>query len=388
MAIPPVLQRNAVPVTAAVLLSAGGLAEALLNEAVQEERAGLAIIGLLFGVPVLFARRRPVAAFAGELIVLAPLVAVYIDQLEDLVVAFVALMVAVWIAGTIPEWRGAVAGLIIGLAFLNTANLRLDAGVGSAIGNSIVCAGVWTASFLLSRRREQARELTERAERLERERETEARAAAAEERARIAREMHDVVAHSLSVMVVQAEAAEAMLDTDPERARRPLVAVQETGRSALTELRRMLGVLREMAEEGPALAPQPGLAGLDALIEQVRAAGLPVELRIEGEPRPLPPGIDLSAYRIIQEGLTNTLKHAGPARAEVVVRYGPREVELAVRDDGRGFDPRSNGAGHGLVGMRERVALYGGRLSAGPRPAPERGFAMTAALPIDAEPGT
>ena len=144
----------------------------------------------------------------------------------------------------------------------------------------------------------------------------------AEERARIAREMHDVVAHSLSVMVVQAEAAEAMLDVDPERARRPLSAVQDTGRSALTELRRMLGALRETEEGGPALAPQPGLAGLDALAEHVRDAGLPVDLRVEGEPRPLPAGVDLSAYRIVQEGLTNVLKHAGPARAEVLVRYG------------------------------------------------------------------
>lgn len=380
------VRANWIPVVTGVALSAAGLAEGLLNEAVSEERAALSVIGVLLGVPVLFARRWPVAAFVGELIVLSPLVAVYSDQLEELVVAFVALMVAVWIAGTMAEWRWAVAGLIVGLAFLNAANLQLDAGAGDAIGNSIVCAGVWTASFLLSRRREQARELAERAERLERERETEARAAAAEERARIAREMHDVVAHSLSVMVVQAEAAEAMLDTDPERARRPLGAVQETGRSALTELRRMLGVLREIADEGPALAPQPGLAGLDALVEHVRDAGLAVTLRVEGEPRPLPPGVDLSAYRIVQEGLTNALKHAGPARAEVVVRYRPREVELSVTDDGRGTDPAGNGGGHGLVGMRERVALYGGRLSAGPRPAPERGFAMTAALPIDAEP--
>ena len=125
----------------------------------------------------------------------------------------------------------------------------------------------------------------------------------------------------------------------------------------------MLGVLREMADEGAALAPQPGLSGLDdARRSQVRAAGLPVEVRVEGEPRPLPPGVDLSAYRIVQEGLTNALKHAGPARAEVVVRYGDRELELEVRDDGRGHDPDANGGGHGLVGMRERVALFGGEL--------------------------
>jgi signal transduction histidine kinase len=183
------------------------------------------------------------------------------------------------------------------------------------------------------------------------------------------------------VMVVQAEAAEEMLDTDPERARRPLAAVQDTGRSALSELRRMLGVLRELADEGPALAPQPGLAALDVLVEQVTAAGLPVSVRVEGEPRPLPPGIDLSAYRIVQEGLTNALRHAGPARAEVVVRYGDRELELQVSDDGRGAATANGGAGHGLVGMRERVAVYGGRLDAGPRP--EGGFAIAARLPLE-----
>jgi signal transduction histidine kinase len=244
-----------------------------------------------------------------------------------------------------------------------------------------IAAVAWLVGFAYHERNRRTAELTARAERAERERETEARAAAAEERARIAREMHDVVAHSLSVMVVQAGAAEAMLDADPERARRPLAAVQQTGRSALTELRRMLGVLREMADEGPGLAPQPGLSALDELARQVREAGLPVNVRVEGEPRPLPPGIDLSAYRIVQEGLTNALKHAGPATAEVVVRYGPRELELVVRDDGRGRGPSANGGGHGLLGMRERVALYGGDLTAGPRP--EGGFALAARLPLE-----
>jgi signal transduction histidine kinase len=256
---------------------------------------------------------------------------------------------------------------------------------GSAGDFVLVCAIAaiaWLIGFAFYERSRRTVELTERAERAERARESEARAAAAEERARIAREMHDVVAHSLSVMVVQAEAAEAMLDSAPDRARRPLAAVQETGRGALGELRRMLGVLREVADEGPALAPQPGLSGLDELVRQVREAGLPVSVRVEGEPRPLPPGIDLSAYRIVQEGLTNALKHAGPASAEVVVRYGPRELELEVRDDGRGRGSGSNGGGHGLLGMRERVALYGGELAAGPRPG--GGFALTARLPLEA----
>jgi signal transduction histidine kinase len=185
-------------------------------------------------------------------------------------------------------------------------------------------------------------------------------------------------------MVVQAEAAEAMLDVDPERARRPMTAVQDTGRSALGELRRMLGVLREMDDDGAPLAPQPGLDGLDELVEHVRAAGLLVSVRVEGERRPLPSGVDLSAYRIVQEGLTNTLKHAGPARAEVLVRYGDRELELRISDDGRGHGRGTNGGGHGLVGMRERVALYGGALEAGPRP--EGGFRLMVRLPLDAVP--
>jgi signal transduction histidine kinase len=142
-------------------------------------------------------------------------------------------------------------------------------------------------------------------------------------------------------------------------------------------------VLREMADEDPALAPQPGLAELDALVGHVRAAGLPVEVSVVGDPRPLPPGIDLSAYRIVQEGLTNALKHAGPARAHVALDYGPRELLLEVSDDGRGHDPAADGLGHGLLGMRERVACYGGDLEAGPREG-AAGYALRARLPLDA----
>ena len=226
----------------------------------------------------------------------------------------------------------------------------------------------------------------ERAERLERERETEARAAVAEERARIAREMHDVVAHSLSVMVVQAEAAEAMLDVDPERARRPLAAVQDTGRSALAELRRMLGALRETDDGGAALAPQPGLAGLDELVEQRprrRPAGGACTSRASRAR--CRPGIDLSAYRIVQEGLTNALKHAGPARAEVLVRYGDRRARAAgERRRPRRTSRPSNGGGHGLVGMRERVAALRRRARRPGPPRPSGGFALRARLPLDA----
>jgi signal transduction histidine kinase len=215
---------------------------------------------------------------------------------------------------------------------------------------------------------------------LEREREEKVRIAAAEERARIARELHDVVAHSVSVMVVQVGAARGILDTEPETARDSLLSAERSGRQALAEMRRMLGILRQRAD-GDGLAPQPGLARVDGLLERARAAGLEVELRTEGDPRPLPPGLDLAAYRIVQEGLTNAVKHAGPASARVVVRYGPDRLDIEVRDDGRGPVERSGDPGHGVVGMRERVALYGGTLDIGA--AEGGGFAVRACLPLD-----
>jgi signal transduction histidine kinase len=239
-------------------------------------------------------------------------------------------------------------------------------------------AAAWLLGAYLRTRRLYIAELTERATRAEQAREEQARAAAVNERARIARELHDAVAHGVTVMVVQAEAAEEMLAGDPERARRPLRKVQRTGREALVELRRLLGVLREedaAAERGP----QPGLADLDVLIADVEEAGLPVELLVAGEPVPLPSGIDLSAYRIVQEALTNSLKHAGRARATVALTYSKDVLELEVSDDGRG-NAASNGAGHGLAGMRERVALYGGELEYGPQPGD--GYLVRARLPV------
>lgn len=227
---------------------------------------------------------------------------------------------------------------------------------------------------LVRTRRDYLREVEARLARLEAERETEARRAVADERTRIARELHDVVAHHVSMMVVQSEAA-ATSAADPKA----FDAVASTGREALTELRRLVTVLREDGSRAPA-APQPGVGDLAQLAEQVRAAGLPVDVTVEGEPRPLPAGVDLSAYRIVQEALTNTIKHAGPARAHVVVRWCPDAVEVSVVDDGVGVG--ANGpptTGHGLVGISERVALFGGSLQCGP--APGGGFAVAARLP-------
>ncbi|HXH88273.1 MAG TPA: sensor histidine kinase [Gaiellaceae bacterium] len=199
-----------------------------------------------------------------------------------------------------------------------------------------------------------------------------------EERGRIARELHDVVAHSVSVMTVQAGAVRRLLAPEQQREREALLTVEETGRETLTEMRRLLAVLRQEGEV-PALAPQPGLASLTSLVAQVREAGLPVELRYEGEQISLPPGIDLSAYRIVQEALTNTLEHAGPARAWVAIRFGTDQIEVEVANDGVA-DSSGDGFGRGLVGMRERVALCGGELTAGPRPG--GGYTISARLPV------
>ena len=206
--------------------------------------------------------------------------------------------------------------------------------------------------------------------------------AAAEERARIARELHDVVAHNLSVVVIQAGAAQRVLDQQPEAAREALRQVEASGRVAMTEMRRLLGALRRGDDE-PLTVPQPGVADLAALLDDVRAAGLPVTLRTSGEDRPVPAGIDVSVYRIVQEALTNTLRHAGATQATVEIRYLARAVEIDIVDDGRGTsDARSAGdIGHGLVGMRERAELFDGTFEAGPRP--EGGFAVRVTLPSE-----
>jgi signal transduction histidine kinase len=231
-------------------------------------------------------------------------------------------------------------------------------------------------AFLRTRRLYVA-ELRARAEGAEADREERIRAATADERARIARELHDAVAHAMSVMVMQAEAADELLDRDPARARIAIERVQRVGREGLGEMRRLLGVLRR--DESPALAPQPGVSSLQALADEVSATGLPVRLTVEGEPAALTAGVDISAYRIVQEALTNALKHAGASGVEVLLRYG-ESLELEISDDGDGPSPPGEN-GHGLIGMRERVALYGGSFDAGR--SPSGGFHVHATLPID-----
>jgi signal transduction histidine kinase len=263
---------------------------------------------------------------------------------------------------------------------------------GRAIPELAVFAIAWVIGDNLHTRRAYLAELEARAARLEREREEKAERAVIEERNRIARELHDVIAHNVSVMVVQASAGEELFDRDPRRARESLAAVASTGRDALAELRRLLGVIRaeEEPEGGAAYAPQPGIEYLDDLVRQVQETGLAVELSVLGEPRELPEGVGLCAYRIVQEALTNTLKHADASRADVSVRYVENALELQVLDDGHGGSPAGNGGGygdgeaggHGLIGMRERVAMFGGELMARPRGGGD-GFEVRARLPLE-----
>jgi signal transduction histidine kinase len=293
---------------------------------------------------------------------------------------------AVWgdiqIFGSSIAWFCALYGLTVwssprrflaGTAFVLLANLAAAAGPSGSLQKSVPFAVVTLVVMLLVRR-----VLGDRDRRLqlaERERDVAAREAVVEERARIARELHDAVAHNVSMIVVQAGAERRVVEGPT---REVLVTIEQIGRGALTEMRRLVGMLR--ADAADPLAPQPGLGDLETLVTQVREAGLPVELRVEGEPRELPVGIELSAYRIVQEALTNALKHAGEAHASVRVHYGPDSLELEIVDDGGGVPAPETGGGHGLVGMRERVALYGGRLDAGRRPS--GGFAVRVLLPI------
>lgn len=246
----------------------------------------------------------------------------------------------------------------------------------------------WVLGDSIRTRRAYFSQLEERAARLEREREAQSKVAVAAERARIARELHDVVAHNVSVMVVQADGAAYVMDSSPDQARQALETISGTGRQALAEMRRLLGVLRTGdSEESGEYVPQPDVQQIEELVGKVRETGLAVDFKIEGTPRPLPSGVELTAYRIVQEALTNTRKHGGPdAGASVRLVYFDDGLGLLVEDDGRGAphelyeDGGADGAGQGMIGMRERVGMVGGTLDAGPRQG--GGFRISALLPL------
>ena len=364
---------------AVVALAFGAQIEAWAQPA-SAPRGALAAIVVLWTLALLLRRRFPFAAPVFVFLLYATVSFADRDAISSLDTGAFALLLAFWAVGAQAEARQAAAGVAIGcaaVAVLIERDLRLDPAEG--IQEVIAGAALSLAAFVLERRSRRAAVLEERAVGSERQREERERVAVAEERRRIARDLHDVVAHGVGVMTVQAGAARLLLEDDPARAREPLLAVEQAGRQALGELRRLLGILRRDERE-PALRPQPGLADLQELAAQAERAGLPVELIFDGAPARLPAGLDLAAYRIVQEALTNTRKHAGPARARVAVRYAPEALDLEITDDGR---PAANGgSGHGLIGMRERVALYGGQLDAGPRP--QGGFTIHAHLPLQA----
>jgi signal transduction histidine kinase len=336
---------------------------------------------LLAAPPLFFRRRFPFGAPTATFLMVAGFATVSNRAGNNLSFPFFCAVGAMVTFGAARERRIAYAGIPIGFATVAYVTHQFHQGLGSVPWIAGFFTAAWLAGFFLGSRTRQNAELRERAERLELEREIQARTAVAEERARIARELHDIVGHSVSVMTVQASAVRRLLREDQEREREALQTVEDTGRAALAEMRRLVGVLRR-PEEAPALVPQPSLEYVDKLVAQTREAGLDTKLTLEGNPTELPQGIDLTAYRFVQEGLTNAIKHANAKHAEVVVRYANGTVELVVRDDGSG-DGNGGGSGHGLVGIRERVAVYGGELSAGPRP--EGGYELRARLPVTAE---
>jgi len=345
--------------------------------------AGLAL-ALVGSLAILCRRRNPLLVLA---IVETSLAVRLIAVRPDLRSFAIPLVVTIYtLAATRPRLVSLRAAAVV--AAVNASMLFGEyvtgnwGGLGDIVFYAVLVGGAWAVGDNIGTRRAYLAGLIERAERLERERETSTQRAALEERARIARELHDVVAHHVSAIAVQAGAAEEIAERDPARARQVLATIQATSRLALAEMRALVGVLQDQAES--ALAPAPHLADVEQLAVQSRAAGLDVRLHVEGAPRTLPEALDLSAYRIVQEALTNTLKHARAARVDVTVRYGQDSVELVVEDDGHAdaatvAEPLP-GAGRGLVGMRERVALFHGRLELGR--VPGGGFRVHAVLPL------
>jgi signal transduction histidine kinase len=345
----------------------------------RPEALGVAL-ALLSTVPVAWRARRPLTALA--IVLAANAACIYAAAPHQAAFQpFVALVLTAYSAGSRAEGRRAL--WVPPLLVVATTPVFVAARLHGQDSGNIIPSFIWlVAAWATGRTVRSWRHKNVALERANRElaaqRELQAQAAVAVERGRIARELHDVVAHNVSMMVVQAGAAGRVLHGEQPDVRNALEVIAATGRETVDEMRTLLGVLR--SGDGPAsLKPQPGLADLEQLVSGVREAGLPVTLRIEGTPQPLPPALDLSAFRIVQEALTNTLKHAGTARAEVAVRYEDGLVSLEIADTGRG-PGGGRGTGHGLVGMRERAAMLGGELEALPRP--EGGFAVRARLPL------
>jgi signal transduction histidine kinase len=343
----------------------------------------LALWSLLLALPLVLRRTLPRTVFATVALVS------FVQWMAevDLVPANAAVLMALYTVAADRSFRWGLAALLVGELGASLAAVRYwgDGPVfrSSLLVLSVIVASVWILGLHMRTRRAYLRSVEERAARLERERDTEVQIAMAAERARIARELHDVVAHNVSVIVVQADGAGFAIDRDRDRAKQALQTISTTGRQALAEMRRMLGVLREQDDAGP-YTPQPGVAQLTELVEQLRGAGLPLDFAVEGVPMEMSEGRQLTVFRIVQESLTNTLKHGGPkVTARVCLHYGDDAIEVRIIDDGRGAAALDDGRGHGLLGMRERAAVYGGRVHAAPRAG--GGFEVTAWIPVREE---
>jgi signal transduction histidine kinase len=373
------------------LLIAGAALEAVVQVAAAGDEPGaphtrkwLAALLVAAVVSTLLASRRWPFAAPASLWLLGAAVSFYDGRLVVFPFGVYASgLAAAFLLGTARDEREGRAGLAL---TVGAAAIIMVNNPHHSPGDVVLLPGLfalaWLAGLAHRNRTVQAETAEQRADHAERERETAARIAVAEERARIARELHDIVAHAVSVMVLHVGAVRHRLPDQLAEEAEALEGVEQTGRGALGEMRRLLGVLRRDDEPGE-LAPQPGLARLEPLLQDVRGAGLDVDLEVDGEPFPLPQALDVSAYRIVQEGLTNTLKHAHASQARVVIGYGSHEVRIDIRDDGNGA-PSGDGLGHGLIGIRERVKIYGGEMSAAP--ASDGGFLLSTRLPLTGTP--
>ncbi len=356
------------------------------------------VLGLLTTGPFVLRRRSPLVCFVLVMTGIE-LLSYRLPGFDNDSSAFIfAFFIALYSLGRYTRgteaWLG-VAGVVVAMTLFVNSEGGLSPDLGDVAFVLGFAGAPWAAGLTLRLRREREATLRTENERLRLEQEALAARAVAEERSRIARELHDVVSHAISVTVLQARGARRVLDSDPAAARGALDAIEETNAAALGDMRRLLAVLRDTEPEGLDLrapseawpgeerTPQPSIANLDALLAHVRGSGVPVEVAVDGEPADLPPGVDLSAYRIVQEALTNVLKHAAEASATVRLTYAPDALTVAVTDDGIPGPLEERGVGHGLIGIRERVSVVGGDVEVGP--GPEGGFTVRARLPYALE---
>ncbi|HEX2893403.1 MAG TPA: sensor histidine kinase [Marmoricola sp.] len=361
-------------------VAAVAVVEVLANTAIRPEAVAL-IVELGLAAALWWRHQRPLLA-VGAVAVLQVVEALAGVPLEQPLVPLLASAIVIYALVAHGSLGRGLAGLAMMVVAVAVETVAQDKGLANFTFAMVFAIGTFMVARTVAYRTRHADAMQERADEVELRREDDLRRAAEAERTRIARELHDVVAHSVGVMVVQAGAAERVLERDPESAVAALHAVQTTGRQAIAEMARLVSMLREGGEE-IGLAPQPGLDDLAALVEDARRAGLPVDLRIEGSTQPVPPALGLTVYRIVQEALTNVRKHAGAARATVLLDYRRGALVAEISDTGDGTSLRGPGTGHGLIGMRERVAMYGGTLDVGASAG--GGFSVRARLPIEVE---